>query len=251
MIPYIQINLPTYELMAVIGLVGSISFLRLRNRSYGYTKQQLIGLCIAAVLGMIVGSRLLYIITAMPGLIKEGLTIASFAEHLFLGGFVFYGGLFGALAGIALYCGRTSLNRQQVLNFVTPGIPLFHMFGRIGCFLTGCCYGIEVPWGISYLGTRRFPVQIAEALLEFCVTVWLLTYEDKVKEVRSYSLVNRYLAMYAVLRFFLEFLRGDEARGFWGALSTSQWISIAILITVGINYLRKKGEGINERCGDK
>ena len=258
MIPYIQINIPTYELMVVIGILGSISFLRLRNRNYGYTKQQLIPLFVSMLLGMAIGSRLLYFATALPTLVKEGLSVQNVAKHLLSGGFVFYGGLFGALAGLAVCCKRKAWNLQQVFNFVVPGITLFHMFGRIGCFLAGCCYGIEVPWGIPYLGTRRFPVQLLEALSEFILTVWLLTYEDKVKlrakpvqteekeettETLSYSLLERYLCVYAVIRILLEFLRGDEARGYWGVLSTSQWISMVLLVVLAINRWRKKRRG--------
>lgn len=247
MIPYIQINIPTYELMVVIGILGSVSFLRLRNRNYNYTKQQMIWMFVSLTAGMIIGSRLLYFMTALPAMRKEGLSVQNMAEHLLSGGFVFYGGLFGAVAGLYVCCKRKNWNVRQVLNFVVPGITLFHMFGRIGCFLAGCCYGIEVPWGIPYLGTTRFPVQLLEALLEFVLTVWLLSYEDKVKACeRSYSLLEWYLAAYAVFRFLLEFLRGDEARGYWGFFSTSQWISIVLLVVLGANQCKKKRRRTNE-----
>lgn len=259
MIPYIQINLPTYELMAVIGLAASVSFLRLRNRSFGYTKQQLIHLFTAAVLGLLVGSRILYVLSVLPGLLRQGLTAGLLAEHLLFGGFVFYGGLFGAVAGIVLCCRIKKLDADRTLNFAVPAIPLFHMFGRIGCFLAGCCYGIEVPWGIPYLGTRRFPVQLLEAGLEFLLAVWLLSYEDKKKAQEEgeqeeetlvspskYCLLERYMTAYAILRFGLEFLRGDMVRGYWGPCTTSQWISIFLLAYLGISRWRKKRREINE-----
>lgn len=251
MIPYIQINLPTYELMAVIGLAASFSFLRLRNRSFGYSRRQLQQMFAAVVAGMLIGSRIFYVLSVLPELIKKGLTAGILAEHLLSGGFVFYGGLLGAVTGVVLYCRIKKLDCRQTLNFAVPAMPLFHMFGRIGCFLAGCCYGIEVSWGIPYLGARRFPVQLLEAVLEFLLAVWLLSYEDKRKvqaegEQTEYCLLERYMAAYAVLRFGLEFLRGDAARGIWGPCSVSQWISIFLLAYLGISWWRRKRRKGNE-----
>lgn len=248
MIPYIQINIPTYHLMVIIGLAAAGSFLRLRNQKFGYTKKQLIWLYVAAVAGMLVGSRILYVISKIPEVISGEMNLLQWVFCLINGGFVFYGGLFGALAGIAIYCWATKQGARRTINFAMPAIALFHMFGRIGCFLTGCCYGREVSWGIPYMGTRRFPVQLVEALLEFVIAIWLLTYEDKVREkaaaeeteeLPDYSLAERYLAAYAVLRFGLEFLRGDAERGFWGVFSTSQWISLIILLVLLMKQMRK------------
>lgn len=260
MIPYIQINLPTYDLMALIGLAASVSFLKLRNRRFGYTKKQLLWLFLAAIIGMLAGSRLMYVLSVFPELLKQGLTVMLLAKHLFTGGFVFYGGLFGAVAGIMLCCHYQNMDVWQALNYAAPAMPLFHMFGRVGCFLAGCCYGIESSFGIPYLGTRRFPVQLLEAVLEFVLVIWLLSYEDKVKEqaglseeedmgkMPKYFLLRRYMTAYAVLRFGLEFLRGDAARGYWGVASTSQWISIFLLAVLGMSWwmMRRK-----EKDGEK
>lgn len=248
MIPYIQINIPTYELMVIIGLLAAASFLRLRNRKFEYTKKQLIWMFVAAVLGMLVGSRIVYTISKLPELVSGGTGIMGILECLFFGGFVFYGGLFGALAGIYISCRIMKLETAQAYNFAMPAIALFHMFGRIGCFLAGCCYGIAVPWGIPYLGTRRFPVQLLEAVLELLLAMWLLVYEDKLREkaareeeeLPQYSLAERYLAAYGILRFFLEFIRGDAERGFWGVFSTSQWISLIVLAVLFVKHIRKR-----------
>lgn len=248
MIPYIQINLPTYDLMVVLGLVAAASFLRLRNSKFNYTKKQLICLFAVAVLGMLTGSRLMYVISKIPLVISGEMSPVQLLGCLINGGFVFYGGLFGALFGIACWCRFEKGKMQKAINFAMPAMVLFHVFGRVGCFLTGCCYGIEAAWGIPLLGVRRFPVQLAEAMLEFCLVVWLLSYEDKVRQKEmqeepekplEYSLADRYLAAYSVLRFCLEFLRGDAERGFWGVLSTSQWVSLIIAVVLLTKQMRK------------
>ena len=102
----------------------------------------------------------------------------------------------------------------------------------------GCCYGVPCRWGFTATenplvpegnGVCRFPVQLAEAGCElglFLLLFWLFR-----KGKCSEQLVVCYLLGYAPLRFGLEFLRGDAARGFLLNLSTSQWLSILLFCT--------------------
>ena len=116
--------------------------------------------------------------------------------------------------------------------------PLFHTFGRIGCFLGGCCYGIPCDFGFVYTqnpiamanGVRRFPVQLLEAL--FCFFLFLLLFSLFRRGRCKNRLLALYLGIYSVGRFFLEYLRGDDYRGFLWGLSTSQLISILLLTGV-------------------
>ena len=121
-------------------------------------------------------------------------------------------------------------------------IPLFHGFGRIGCFFGGCCYGIPSEFGILYHSPQlptdqivtRFPVQLLESGLEFLLffVLYFFLYkptgplQDKVRG----HLLEIWLGAYAVIRFLDEFLRGDIIRGVWGPFSTSQWISLAVIL---------------------
>ena len=114
--------------------------------------------------------------------------------------------------------------------------PLFHGIARIGCFFGGCCYGIESSFGFCAYGNtisdigevRRFPVQLLESLMNFLIV--LLIYVLLKKELFKGKLFFIYLSVYAIIRFFDEFLRGDAIRGFVLGLSTSQFISIIIEI---------------------
>ena len=72
---------------------------------------------------------------------------AAFSARYLSGGFVFYGGLFGALAAVWLFCRRRKVPFSQLGADLVPAVPLFHTFGRVGCFLAGCCYGIPAPAG--------------------------------------------------------------------------------------------------------
>ncbi len=110
---------------------------------------------------------------------------------------------------------------------------VFHFFGRIGCFFGGCCYGREtdsvlgvifpdnIENGIVHAGEKCYPTQLFEAFLLLLIFIVLLYAKHRFK---------LYLFLYAVGRFFLEFLRGDERGSSIFGLSPSQTISIAILV---------------------
>ncbi len=150
---------------------------------------------------------------------------------LISGGFVFYGGLLGGFAGyfIGVKIARTGLT--TFLNTFAFAIPYVHAFGRIGCFCAGCCYGLEHHGGFSIAG--RFPVQLVESFLLFAFA-FLVFFTIRKKN----HLFLLYILYYSFIRFFLEFLRGDEARGrisFSNGLSfsTSQILSL-ILFTADL-----------------
>lgn len=124
------------------------------------------------------------------------------------------------------------IHMQKLEESVVPYIPLGHAIGRIGCLLAGCCHGFEYSGAfavknILFLeGGTCFPIQAVEALLNIPIMAVLLLYSKK--ERPKYSILSLYLLMYSVMRFFTEFFRGDEIRGGFWLLSTSQWISIAL-----------------------
>jgi phosphatidylglycerol:prolipoprotein diacylglycerol transferase len=147
------------------------------------------------------------------------------------------------MAAGAIYCRKKKFNISEYSDIIAPGVPLFHFFGRIGCFFGGCCYGIESSFGYTVHGNellssvndvQRFPVQLLEATLNlilFIVLARLLS-----KGALKGKLFSIYLLCYSVIRFFDEFLRGDTYRGFLFGLSTSQIISI-ILFVCSLVYL--------------
>ena len=171
--------------------------------------------------------------------------------HCLGGGFVFYGGLAGDLLGLYL-CGKIlHIPVAEYARSVIPVIPLAHAFGRIGCAVVGCCYGVpyDGPGAVVYTesiaaptGIPLFPVQAVEAAGNLVLTAVLCGYiiicKKKGKEAKS---VQLYLVLYAVFRFVLEFMRFDDVeRGIILRLSTSQWISIVICVCVTILEIRRR-----------
>ena len=126
---------------------------------------------------------------------------------------------------------------------------LVHMFGRIGCFLAGCCYGkpTNSMLGVTFtdqacyaspLNTPLFPTQLMEALYIFLVMVILFFLKSK-KQFHG-QLFLLYLILYAIGRFVLEYFRGDAGRGYLveGYVSHSQFIALCILAVVALVYSR-------------
>lgn len=180
------------------------------------------------------GAKILFYITIPESAGQNLLQQMSFWTG---GGFVFYGGFIGGLLFISLF---RLFDRELSIKALWPMLPALafgHGTGRVGCFLAGCCYGkpTEFFWGVYMHDHHRHPTQLLEAAGLFLLGLYLI----RSKASRS-TLVGVYLALYGILRFGVEILRGDEIRGTWGFLTPSQWISVALLITgIGILFLGK------------
>ncbi|MGM9553970.1 MAG: prolipoprotein diacylglyceryl transferase [Faecousia sp.] len=238
MYPTIQIaslRFSTYSLMTLVGACCALFFLYFRNQRYQIPWKSYFIVLLLALIGVVVGSRAVYLLSVLPELMKN-FSWRQLWLNVVEGGFVFYGGLFGALGANYLYLRKTRQDIHRYYNLFLPAYVLFHAFGRIGCFLAGCCYGIAWKYGVHFCTdpeVARLPVQLIEAVLEFLIFGILLVISKK--RGTQCKLLPIYLWLYAPCRFILEFFRGDEIRGFFGPLSTSQWISLLI---IGVLILR-------------
>ena len=242
MYPFIRIagnNLSTYALMALVGALIAGGFAEHQAVKRGAHPFYMIEVLLYGAVGVFLGGHLLYGLVHIKEL-KDGFLQA-------FGGQVFYGGLLGALAVGAIVIKRKGYPKALYYDVSATASPLFHGFARIGCFLVGCCYGVESEHGFTYTqalihsanGVNRFPVQLLEAGLNF--VLFGILYALLRKGRCAGSLLYIYLSCYAVIRFGLEFLRGDYAlRGMWLGLSTSQWISAAIIAAVLVRTAYKK-----------
>ena len=230
MLPIIHIVLPMYAVCCALGVIAAAILLISRVKKYGVPPIHAIQVCIFAAIGTVIGSKLLFLLTQLDTIIPEfsfGLLIGRFINS----GFVFYGGLFGALAGVKIYSAVRNYDGPVLFNMLVPCFLMFHAFGRVGCFMSGCCYGVECPFGFEMLtspGVIRFPVQLAESVCDILILVAVLIIENK-KGTQT-DLLRIYMVSYAVCRFLLEFLRGDEIRGHFLCFSTSQWIALGVIV---------------------
>jgi phosphatidylglycerol:prolipoprotein diacylglycerol transferase len=238
--------------MALLGIFATGVYSCRICKKTGYDDNNAIFLLLFVAIGVFVGGHMLYWIVNFNDFIQAikfltnnfslNTIINSFIPSI--SGSIFYGGLYGGISVAVLYL-HINKEQQYLVDIIAPGIPLFHFFGRIGCFLGGCCYGIECNIGITFRHSlvesanniSRFPVQLLEAGYELILFL-ILDYMRK-KNLCKNKLLYTYLLAYSTGRFFIEYLRGDEYRGFFGAFSTSQIISIITFIITLILFNRK------------
>lgn len=255
------IEIGMYSVCAIVGFIFAIILFYILNRkNKNLNSVQKVNIPVVSAFGVFLGAHILYGITRIDRIwwvichtdkLFEGWNSFIFYFTDIFGGMVFYGGLIGGLIAGGIYCKCLKLDTMTYADAFAPSIPLFHTFGRIGCFLGGCCYGIESKWGFVYHnsglesanGVCRLPIQLIEAGgdIIICIILVILTY----KNLRKGMIMYLYLFMYSILRFLTEFFRGDEIRGFLFGISTSQWISIIIFIVTVILIIRLYKNKIN------
>ena len=194
------------------------------------------------MLGGIIGGRLAYVAAnfsyyrAVP---QEIIRVDQ-------GGLIFYGGFIGGLLIFVAFARWHRLDVADLADFTVTAIPLGHAFGRVGCFLNGCCGGRAVEHASVWsCGFGHYPVQLFEAALNLGIYGLLTWYFLCRRGARVGSVIALYLTTYPVCRFLLEYLRGD-ARMRLGAIDMAQGISIGLfvagLVLWGIIY-RKEPKG--------
>ena len=260
MLPTINLfgfSLSTYGIMVSIGLILMFITAFILGRKYKILFEDILFGELSALLGAFLGAHILYGITNADKIYnsfteffskQQKLTTLLNSLYYYLGGMVFYGGLIGGLLFGILYCKIRKINIENFSDCFAAGIPLFHCFGRLGCFFSGCCYGIESKFGFTATNAivescnhiNRFPVQLLESAVNLLIfTAIILLFH---KGILKGSLIYIYLISYSVSRFFIEFLRADTYRGIYFGLSTSQWISLALIAVSVIILLRKNNK---------
>lgn len=234
----------TYGLMAALGFLAGMLWIRYESKRIGLNPNKMMDLFFYVIVAVIIGSRLFYVFASVPRWWEDPMVFFRFWE----GGLVFYGGLIGAILTSVWYTRRHHLSFFKVADVFAPGIALGHMFGRLGCFAAGCCYGRRAPhdsffsvifphteYSIAPTGYPVYASQLFEATGELVIFLFLFFFRKKKKFNGELFLV--YLILYSILRSVLEIYRGDSIRGFVieGVLSIAQVISILwILIAIGL-----------------
>ena len=233
------ITIHGYGLMIGIGFVMAMLMGFYRFRKKNLDPDAVVDIVLICGLVGFGGGKLFYIIVEWKSFLEHPL------ELLGSSGFVVYGGIITSVLAIMLYCHHKKFVFMDYFDALVPEVALAQGFGRIGCFLAGCCYGrpTDSVFGVYFpdnsLGpgstVKVIPTELISSAGDFLICLALLLIDRKSAGKpwrRKGDIGFLYMDFYAVGRFLVEILRGDP-RGSVGVLSTSQFISI-FMLAVGV-----------------
>lgn len=217
-----------YGLMIGIGFLSAYLLSDYRAKKKGLDPDHVFGLAVWVIAIGLISAKVLYYITTIDEIMKDPKLLLDIAN-----GFVVYGGIIGGIAGGYVYCRKYKLDFLKYVDLIMPAVALAQGFGRIGCFLAGCCYGMETEGPLAVVfrnsayapnGIPLLPTQLISSVFNFAhffVLTWLSGRSKKNGQIGA-----MYLMIYSMGRFVIEFFRGDLIRGNVGVLTTSQFISL-------------------------
>ena len=226
-----------YGLMYVVGFIAFVVLGKLRVRkglSNGVTEEGVDDLLLYAVLGVILGGRLGYVLFYKP---EYYLSHPLEIIQIWAGGMSFHGGFLGVLVAVWVFCARRKLRWITTMDFIAPLVPLGLAAGRLGNFINGELPGraTDLPWGMWFPQVDRVPLarhpsqlyQFAgEGLALFAILWW---FSSKPRPAGAVS--GAFLAGYGAFRFLAEFARQpDDFLGLLAmGLSMGQWLSLPMI----------------------
>ena len=202
-----------YGVMMALGFAAGLWTATRRARFVNVSSDAITDVTLWILVGSIIGARIIYVTTYW----KQEFADQPFSEVFMIqhGGLVYYGGLIGAIvAGIA-YLAWKKLPVWKISDILAPSIALGSVFGRVGCLLNGCCYGVpcSLPWAIHFpidhetKGVGVHPTEIYDSLLNLILYV-LLAWWFRHKKFDG-QIFAAYLMIYAIFRSIVEHFRGD------------------------------------------
>jgi phosphatidylglycerol---prolipoprotein diacylglyceryl transferase len=231
-------SIHTYGVLVAAGYLAAITYVLRQRPRMGLDEDTLWNLIYALFFGALVGGKIAYAAASWSE--GEGFWAAI---RNFRYGFVFYGGFIGSTAFGLVFVRRNGLSAWKLSDPFGAALPLGHAIGRLGCFAAGCCYGgvTKLPWGVRFtsplslvepglLGVPLQPSQLYESAGN--LAIFAMIHSRWLKEGKKPSFEGEaflaYALLYALLRFLVEFTRGDDRGAFIAGLSPSQWAALAV-----------------------
>ena len=230
------LSIKMYGLLVAVGFLLGTSWASWQAKKRDIPPELVMDIALISMVCGVLGARLFYVALNWQYFANQPLEIIMIHR----GGLVLYGGLIMAIAGDLIYLKWQNAPIWEIADIAGPTACLGQAAGRLGCFFNGCCYGlptgsffgVNFPPGSAafyqYPGVAITPIQLVATLINlglFAFLWWRLT-----KRHFQGQIFSLYGILYSVYRFGIEFARGDVERGFYGTLSTSQWISICFCL---------------------
>jgi phosphatidylglycerol---prolipoprotein diacylglyceryl transferase len=239
-----SIKVYSYGVMIAVGTIAGVWYMATRGKKeLGLTFDQANNLFLLIFAAAFIGGKIFLFFEDPSYYAKHPLKLLTGR------GFVFYGSFLLAIPTMVWFFRRNKLHPYRMLDIMAVTTCLVHMFGRVGCFLAGCCHGIPTHsiFSVTYtdpacsanpLNTPLHPTQLYEAFMIVMVMLYLLFLRDRKKFHGQLFLT--YLFLYGIGRFILEYFRGDSDRGYLvrDIISNSQFIAAIILAAVIWIYFR-------------
>jgi phosphatidylglycerol---prolipoprotein diacylglyceryl transferase len=259
-----------YGAMLVLAFVTSTWLACWRARREKLDPEAVLDMAFWLFAGGLIGARLFYCVQYWGRGINNLLDVFQYWK----GGIVYYGGIFGGVLAFLIYRKYRNLPLRPYLDALAPSIAVGTLFGRLGCFLNGCCYGdvCKLPWAVSFPqhsppwdsevhfglipadalhSLPLHPTQIYSAIDAFVLLILLTAYFPLRR--RDGEVLGVLMLTYPITRFLIEFLRNDEPVFFMG-LTISQNISLALLLASAAYWMwlsrYPKGRYADTAAGD-
>jgi phosphatidylglycerol:prolipoprotein diacylglycerol transferase len=250
--PYFVLH--TFGVFLAAAYFAALWWLLRGARREGLDSERVSALGLWLIIGAIIGAKALMVVRSFQDYLAHPADLWSLATLQSAGDF--YGGFIGALiAALAFFARHREIPRWRMADLCGPAIALGQAIGRIGCFMAGDDFGrpTHLPWAVIFrdpevaeiggapLGVPLHPVQLYESLA--CLILFLFLVHRARNKRFNGEIILAYTMLYAIARFFLEYLRGDADRGFvlGGLLSTSQFIGIlALLVSLPLFFVKLK-----------
>ncbi len=212
------LTIHTYGFMLATGVAFGLWFLYIQSKKHGLQAPKMLDMAFYTIIISLIGAKLILFIGDFSYYIQRPAELFSLARS----GGVFQGGLAFGIIFALWYFRRNKIPTWKAADIVGAALALGHGFGRIGCFSAGCCFGSEcsLPWAVTFkneyahnltgirLHTPLHPTQLYEAALNFLNFFILFLILKKKKfdgQVFSFYIIN-----YSLIRFFVEYFRGDH-----------------------------------------
>lgn len=253
-------GIPAYGTMLALGFLAALWVALRLARRVGLHPDRIWDLWIACLLGGIAGARIWFVVQFSEEFFTDGKFDVLGLFRMWNGGLVYYGGFLGALVASGIYMAVTRTKPGQVFDAVTAPVALGLGFGRVGCFLNGCCWGqvCKLPWAVRFPNVTYTIDGIARHSLAFeqqryaglvgATDAWslpvhptqlyamaanwiifaILILHFRRRKARG-EMLPLFLVLYGAQRFIVEFFRGDNYPAALG-LSLAQFTSIGMFV---------------------
>ncbi len=215
----------SYGLMLAVAFLVSLALIREQAGKKGFDFNLIFNLAFVAFVFGLIGARVFYIGQNMRYYWDNPLEMIML-QH---GGMSWFGGLISGIWAGYIFLKKRKIPIYPIMDFIAPYVALSQAIGRIGCLLNGCCYGKHSEYGIYFPvhDAVLLPTQVYSSLIMVVIFILLRLMQDSPhKQGQIFFL---YLALYSTKRFFIEFLRDDNAPIFYG-LTLFQLLSIVIFL---------------------